>query len=85
VHYTDNGYVRLVLTGKGFRVEDSGVDIDESQKETIFQPFVRGMGARGEGLGLGLSLVRRVCIHQGWQIHLYHLQAGGNCFEVSLV
>lgn len=85
VHYTDSGYVRLVLTSKGFRVEDSGADIEASQRESIFQPFVRGTGARGEGLGLGLSLVRRVCIHQGWQIRLYSLETGGNCFEVSLV
>ncbi len=83
VHYTETGYVRLVLTATGFRVEDSGAGIDESQRESIFQPFVRGSGARGEGLGLGLSLVKRICAHQGWQISLHNLSGGGNCFEVS--
>ncbi|HSC76359.1 MAG TPA: HAMP domain-containing sensor histidine kinase [Pseudomonadales bacterium] len=85
VHYTDSGYVRLVLTSRGFRVEDSGADIEASQREAIFQPFVRGSGARGEGLGLGLSLVKRICVHQGWQIRLYSQPTGGNCFEVSLI
>lgn len=84
IHYTDSGTVRLVLTSTGFKVEDSGAAIDESQRESIFQPFVRGTGARGEGLGLGLSLVKRICVHQGWSIHLYSLPAGGNCFELSL-
>ena len=84
IHYTDSGAVSLVLTSNGFRVEDSGAAIDASQRESIFQPFVRGTGARGEGLGLGLSLVRRICIHQGWSVQLYSLPAGGNCFEVSL-
>lgn len=84
VHYTDSGAVRLVLTQTGFRVEDTGKNIDESRQEAIFQPFVRGSAARGEGLGLGLSLVRRICIHEGWDIRLYNLLAGGNCFEVRL-
>lgn len=84
VHYTDSGSVRLVLTQTGFRVEDSGKNIDESHQETIFQPFVRGSAVRGEGLGLGLSLVRRICAHEGWDIRLYNLLAGGNCFEVRL-
>lgn len=84
VHYTDSGSVRLVLTQAGFRVEDSGKNIDESRQEAIFQPFVRGSAARGEGLGLGLSLVRRICVHEGWTIRLYNLLAGGNCFEVRL-
>ncbi len=84
VHYTDSGSVRLVLTSTGFRVEDTGKQIEDERKEAIFQPFVRGTAARGEGLGLGLSLVRRICVHQGWDIRLYNLLAGGNCFEVRL-
>ncbi|HNI36922.1 MAG TPA: HAMP domain-containing sensor histidine kinase [Pseudomonadales bacterium] len=84
VHYTDSGSVRLVLTKTGFRVEDTGKNIEECRQEAIFQPFVRGSAARGEGLGLGLSLVRRICAHEGWNIRLYNLLAGGNCFEVLL-
>jgi signal transduction histidine kinase len=85
VHYTDSGFVRLVVLDTGFRVEDSGAHIEAGQRESIFQPFVRGSGARGEGLGLGLSLVKRICHHQGWKISLHSLPVGGNCFEVSLV
>lgn len=84
VHYTDSGAVRLVLAEEGFRVEDSGATIEESKREAIFQPFVRGPRARGEGLGLGLSLVRRICNHQGWVIDLRILPEGGNCFAVRL-
>lgn len=83
-HYTDKGFVRLVLTADGFRVEDSGKGIEETQREAVFRPFVRGEGARGEGLGLGLSLVKRICAHQGWQISLDNLPAGGSCFRVRL-
>ena len=83
-HYTDRGQVRLFLENGAFRVEDSGCGIDEGQHDRIFQAFVRGPQARGEGLGLGLSLTRRICAHQGWQITANNRPSGGSCFRVIL-
>ena len=68
----------------GFVVEDSGVGIPEEQREAMFQPFVRGAEGRGEGLGLGLSLVRRICQLQGWTVTLGDSAAGGCRFEIAL-
>lgn len=84
LHYTEQGGVRLVLESGGFRVEDSGVGIPAERQEAMFQPFVRGAQARGEGLGLGLSLVRRICAHQGWRVSVRDLQPQGSAFEISL-
>jgi len=84
LHYSERGTVRLVLQNGGFRVEDEGIGIPVSQREAIFQPFVRGQNARGEGLGLGLSLVKRICARQGWEITLDTDRAIGCCFVVRL-
>ncbi|AHY41673.1 sensor histidine kinase [Stutzerimonas decontaminans] len=84
LHYTDSGTVRLVLGDGGFRVEDSGVGIPLAEQERMFQPFVRGAEERGEGLGLGLSLVKRICAHQGWEVGLTPRQPQGSCFLVRL-
>ncbi|MDO9620139.1 MAG: HAMP domain-containing sensor histidine kinase [Pseudomonas sp.] len=83
LHYTEHGFVRLILEKDGFRVEDSGTGIPVEQHEQIFQPFVRGTQARGEGLGLGLSLVKRICAKQGWHISVHNPPAGGTCFTVK--
>ncbi|MDR1063227.1 MAG: HAMP domain-containing histidine kinase [Azoarcus sp.] len=82
LHYTERGWIRLVLEDGGFRVEDSGVGILAEEREQVFQPFVRGARARGEGLGLGLSLVKRICAHQGWRVALDVLPEGGSRFWV---
>ncbi len=82
LHYTDRGHVRLFLETGGFRVEDSGTGISEELHESIFLPFFRGAQARGEGLGLGLSLARRICLHQGWNIAVCTLLPAGSCFRV---
>lgn len=83
LHYTEQGAIRLVLTATGVCVEDSGTGITQKQQARLFEPFVRGTTARGEGLGLGLSLVKRICAHQGWQIKLDSTDAGST-FTVTL-
>lgn len=84
LHYTEQGTVRLVLEEGGFRVEDTGIGIPADQQERIFQPFVRGSHARGEGLGLGLSLVKRICARQGWSVEVEARSPRGSCFRVRL-
>ena len=84
LHYTDQGFIRLSLEPSGFVVEDSGVGIPEEKREAMFQPFVRGNEKRGEGLGLGLSLVQRICENQGWHVSLTTMTPSGCRFHVDL-
>jgi len=47
----------------GFKVEDTGIGIPEDKLPTIFDPFVRvrdGQKKFYEGIGLGLSIVKRI-------------------------
>ncbi|MGH8436464.1 MAG: sensor histidine kinase [Pseudomonas sp.] len=84
LHYTDSGRISLSVLSDGFIVEDSGVGIPENEREAMFQPFVRGDSQRGEGLGLGLSLVLRICESQGWAVSLAAVQPRGCRFHVKL-
>lgn len=85
LHYTETGSVRLTLSEEGFAVEDSGLGIPHHQLDSIFQPFVRGEMAQGEGLGLGLSLVKRICQHQGWQVDVRANTPTGTIFSIKLM
>ena len=84
LYYTDQGWVRLTLKDGGFKVEDSGIGIPDSEKEEVFQSFTHGTRARGEGQGLGLSLVQRIVTQEGWKISLESLPDGGSRFTVRL-
>lgn len=84
LHYTEQGEVTLTVFADHLTVEDSGIGIPENFQESIFEPFTRGHNARGEGLGLGLSLVRRICTHQGWSIQVNPRTPHGSCFSVFL-
>ncbi|GAB0062336.1 hypothetical protein IBA8401_33650 [Pseudomonas syringae] len=82
-HYTDTGYIKLSLFKTGFCVEDSGSGISDDTQNALSRPFVRGEEQRGEGLGVGLSLVNRICAYQRWQVTSSNLP-GGCSFRVEL-
>ena len=84
-HYTDAGEIRVRVGALGFVVEDTGVGIPPEQRQAMFEPFVRGDEQRGEGLGLGLSLVQRICEREGWTVQLRDRVPRGCCFEVRLL
>lgn len=42
------------------RIEDTGTGIPDADLGRIFEPFFRGSRSRGEGSGLGLSIVQRI-------------------------
>lgn len=83
-HYTEHGHIRLELHRDGFQVEDSGAGIPPGERDAVFEPFVRGAGERGDGLGLGLSLVQRICELQGWTVTLSPVEPNGCRFNVRL-
>ncbi|HRP74428.1 MAG TPA: HAMP domain-containing sensor histidine kinase [Rhodocyclaceae bacterium] len=84
LHYTDSGFIHLVLRDGSFSVIDSGVGIPEHERERMFAAFTRGDTSRGDGFGIGLSLVQRICDSQGWQIALDERPEGGCEFRVRL-
>jgi two-component system sensor histidine kinase QseC len=66
----DSGQVRVTLRREErsacLSVEDAGPGVPPEQRERIFERFYRGTEGRGEGSGLGLSIVRRVVeLHGG--------------------
>ena len=67
---SDRAFVEVV-------VDDEGPGIAAADRERIFEPYVRARnGSPVEGLGLGLSICRRLVeAHGGW----IRLEGSGNC------
>jgi signal transduction histidine kinase len=49
-------------------VEDNGAGVSLDAASNAFSPFTRGATSNADNLGLGLSLVQRICEHQGWAV-----------------
>lgn len=83
IHYTVEGQVTLVTRPLGFTICDTGPGISHNEKEAIFKPFYRGQAVKRDGLGLGLSLVKRICEREKWTVDVRDNQPTGCCFSVS--
>lgn len=72
--YTERGEIRIERDGNELLIVDSGSGIDEALQPRITEPTVKGRSS--PGLGLGLSIVERLCQHCGWRFRLQSSSAG---------
>jgi heavy metal sensor kinase len=66
-------------------VEDAGIGISGEDREKVFEPFYRTLGARSHGAngtGLGLSIARSIVAAHGGTIHLESNPEKGSTFRV---
>jgi signal transduction histidine kinase len=71
-NYTTRGKILLKLERDSLAIEDTGIGIQQSDMERLFERYYRGAEAAkaAAGMGLGLSLVQRVCERYGWRIEI---------------
>ncbi|MBF5046489.1 HAMP domain-containing histidine kinase [Aggregicoccus sp. 17bor-14] len=67
-------------------VQDAGVGIPEAEHESIFEPFRRARASRESipGVGLGLSVARRIALAHGGSISLRSAPGEGSTFTLRL-
>jgi len=66
--YTDAGVVMVEYTDGRLVVSDTGPGIDPAISDTVTSPAVKGQ--KSTGFGFGLSIVSRLCEHQGWALNV---------------
>jgi len=66
--YTELGEVKVSYRDKRLTVEDTGPGIEAHVSEKITEPAIKG--SQSTGYGFGLSIVKRLCEHQGWVLNV---------------
>lgn len=91
VRYTRKGEIRLVCTHSGdaiaIEIQDTGVGIPADRLEDVFQEFVQLDNSerdRSKGLGLGLSIVRRLAALLGTRVTVQSTLGAGSSFRFTL-
>lgn len=89
--YTRQGGVLLSVRRRGGRaliqVWDTGIGISASDQQAIFDEYVQVANPerdKNKGLGLGLSIVRRIASLIGTDVHCRSVPGRGSVFELSI-
>jgi signal transduction histidine kinase len=84
IQYTTRGHIGVRYRGGALEIYDTGAGIAADTLEQIFTRYYRGDGARPGGMGLGLSIVKRICDQFGWQISATSVVNQGSNFTLML-
>lgn len=77
--YTGAGHISISFMQQTLTVEDTGSGIDAAIRQNVFDSGVKGQSS--QGMGVGLSLVKRLC--DKWHI-AYHIQSDSSGTRVRL-
>lgn len=84
----DNGKVLLGVRKRGGNIQiavwDTGPGITYQQRNRIFDAFYRGKNTRVEGVGLGLSVAKRMSQQLHCELTLKSVEGRGSCFSVTV-
>lgn len=91
LRYTGEGGVLVAARHRGghaaIEVHDTGIGISPEQSALVFEEFHRGpdaASAHAGGLGLGLSIVRRMSLALGHPLSLHSTVGKGTLFRLSV-
>lgn len=87
LRHSGDGPVTVTIRRSGahvrVRVVDQGPGIEESELESVFEPFHRG-DADGQGAGLGLAIVKGMVEANGGEVWAESLPGQGATFTIDL-
>jgi signal transduction histidine kinase len=77
-----SGSVTFAIAGDALDVTDTGSGIPESLRTRVFDPYVTTR-RMGEGMGLGLSISRKIMLDHGGDLQLVASSPSGTTFRIS--
>lgn len=77
LRHTEEGEIRVAYRDGTLSVDDTGSGIAADALPHVFERFYRAPGGRGDGFGIGLAIVKKICERCGWQIEVHSAEGAG--------
>jgi len=78
--FTESGEISISIEPNRIRISDTGLGIPSAESGNIFQRYYKGSTSRGSGIGL--SLVKRICVRYGWDISIESQEGMGTVAQL---
>lgn len=89
IKFTDeNGHIKIFSyqtpTGYAICFQDDGIGISDEDKKHIFDEYFQADGRKNKGIGLGLSVVKRILSLHGLEIFVTPAVGQGSAFTILI-
>lgn len=86
VRHTDHGRLQFRYTNGWLYIEDTGPGIPANALPHVFDRFYQAGSSRtaAPGVGIGLSIVKKLCERYGWSIEIGSVPGKGTCVSLRL-
>lgn len=78
------GRIDIYIKQNSLVIEDNGSGLPDVVEEFVNQDSVVVKRGNASYLGLGLSIIKRICEREGWSIHATRGESGGACFTLNI-
>ena len=82
----EGGLVKVTLDFEHFEVADTGIGISKENLNKVFSRFFtvdKSHSGKNGGFGLGLAMVKKICLREGWKISVKSEEGVGSTFTVK--
>lgn len=80
--HSKSNRIDIYLTNSTLKVVDHGEKINDELKAVLFDAYKKG-DPLSQGLGLGLSIIKRICEHQDWKVSYEYDETEGGAFLIE--
>lgn len=84
IYNKENGSIEIIVNEYELMIKDTGIGIKEENISKIFTRFYHSTTLKNEGSGIGLSLVKHICINNNLSISVESKENIGTCFKIKL-
>ena len=81
--HSDSKSINIELKETGFTLTDFGQGISEEMLNKMFERYTNGHTDSNQGIGIGLSLVKRLCDHYSWILDVDSTQGIGTSITIN--
>lgn len=80
--HTDKGTITIALLPDRLSVSDTGTGIDQTLQTQLFKNYITHKSGDSSRIGLGLTIVQRICERYGWKVFFESEKDHGSRFTV---
>ncbi|MDD4151903.1 MAG: HAMP domain-containing sensor histidine kinase [Candidatus Gracilibacteria bacterium] len=78
------GNIEIILNKNNFIIKDTGIGIKKENLEKVWERFFQESESRGNGFGIGLSLVKKIREIYKWKMKIESIESKGTTITVIL-